>query len=158
MEIERKWLLRRMPTVKPDSECWMEQFYISFEPEIRLRRISLKNDPNSTSSHIMTLKGQGDLSRIETEAAVSKEFYLTALDLVNCEPIQKNYVAYMVGAHKVEVINIVLSKESFVYAEVEFETEEEAKNYNFPWPELVEREVTYDPNYKMKNIWKQRNS
>ena len=154
MEIERKWLLRRMPTVKPDAEYWMEQFYVSFDPEIRLRRINMKGVVETFPSYIMTLKGNGDLSRVEEETEVSEGFYLTALDLANCEPLQKNYLIYEVDGHKIEV-NVVLGKESFVYAEVEFGTEDEARDYNFPWPELVEREVTYDPNYKMKVRWRE---
>ena len=41
-----------------------------------------------------------------------------------------------------------------MYAEVEFETEEDADNYVFPWPELIIREVTNEKEYKMKNYWK----
>lgn len=157
MEIERKWLLRRVPTVKPNLESWMEQFYVSFNPEIRLRRVKPKFPTDEAPSYIMTLKGEGDLSRIEVETAVSEQFYLTTLDLVNCSPIEKNHLVYDVDGYKIEV-NVVLGKEKLIYAEVEFGTEEEAKSYDFPWQELVEREVTYDPNYKMKSVWKERNN
>lgn len=40
---------------------------------------------------------------------------------------------------------------AFIYAEIEFETEEQARNYQPPIDDAVE--VTDNPEYKMKNYW-----
>ena len=40
----------------------------------------------------------------------------------------------------------------FIYAEIEFSSEEDAKNFKLP-DFLDWEEVTYDENYKMKNYW-----
>jgi hypothetical protein len=40
---------------------------------------------------------------------------------------------------------------SFIYAEIEFDNEEDAESYIFPIKAL---DVTLDNNYKMKNYWK----
>ena len=153
MEIERKWLLHRLPARHADNMYWVEQFYISTEPEIRLRRCKPNGDYENKKPFVMTLKSGGTLSREEVETAVTEEFYELALDMINLDPIQKNFLVYNEGGHKVEV-SVILNDEKFVYAEVEFASEEEAKAYQFPWPDLVEKEVTDNPEYKMKNYWK----
>lgn len=153
MEIERKWLLRKLPMQKPDAKYWIEQFYVSLEPEIRLRRCMPNGDYENKVPYRMTLKGDGTLSREEVETAVTEEFYQQALDMINLDPIQKHYLKYNVDGYVIE-IGVILNDEKFIYAEVEFDSEEEAKNYEFPWPDLVEKEITYDPSYKMKNYWR----
>ena len=40
---------------------------------------------------------------------------------------------------------------AFIYAEIEFESEEQARDYQFPIDDAIE--VTDDSNYKMKNYW-----
>ena len=153
MEIERKWLLRRVPEKPPDSKYWIEQFYISTEPEIRLRRCMPDGDYENDVPYRMTLKGDGTLSRSEAEVPVLEQYYQTVLDIINLDPIQKHFLTYNVDGHKIEV-SVILNDEKFIYAEVEFGTEEEALEFKFPWPEIVEKEVTEDPAYKMKNYWK----
>ena len=154
MEIERKWLLRTLPMRPADRKYWIEQFYVSTEPEIRLRRCAPHGDYENAKPFVMTLKGNGTLSREEVETIVSEEFYQRTLDMVNLDPIQKHFLTYdNVNGHMVEV-SVILNDEKFVYAEVEFQSEEEALKFEFPWPDVVEKEVTDDPTYKMKNYWK----
>ena len=153
MEIERKWLLRQLPARPADSKYWIEQFYVSLEPEIRLRRCKPNGDYENTKPLVMTLKGNGTISREEVEIPITEEFYEKTLDMVNLDPIQKHFLKFFENGHVIEV-SVILNDEKFVYAEVEFPSEAEANAYQFPWPDLVEREVTDDPNFKMKNYWK----
>ena len=151
MEIERKWLLRQLPLLKPESEKWVNQFYLSTEPEIRLRSARYLNAPG-TWEYFITIKGDGDLTREEIESTIDGRFYLLALDMYNCQEIYKRFLIYTVNDKKVEV-SVVLNQPNFIYAEVEFASEEEANAYEFPWQDIVEKEVTYDSEYKMKNYW-----
>lgn len=153
MEIERKWLLRILPMKVSDAKYWVDQFYLSTEPEIRLKRCYPNSNYANKPPFYMTIKSDGNLSREEIETPVTEEFYYQALDFVNQEPIFKNCLVYYIDGHKVEIA-VILNDEKFIYAEVEFESEEEANAYQFPWPDLVEKEVTNDPEYKMKNYWK----
>lgn len=157
MEIERKWLLRQLPKKPADAKYWIEQFYVSTSPEVRLRRCVPNGDYENKVPYRITIKGEGDLSRIEIQNTVSQDFYEQALDFINLEPIQKHHLEYNVDGYKIEIA-VVLNLDPFVYAEVEFDSEEEAKNYKFPWPELVEEEITNDESYKMKNFWKRVHS
>ena len=40
-----------------------------------------------------------------------------------------------------------------MYAEVEFNSIEEANNFVWPWPEILISEETENPEFKMKNYW-----
>lgn len=154
MEIERKWLLRTLPMRPANRKYWIEQFYISTEPEIRLRRCMPNGNYENEKPFVMTYKGNGSLSREEVETAVSEDFYEKMRDIVDLDPIQKHFLTYDdIDGHMVE-ISVILNDEKFVYAEVEFQSEDEANAYQFPWPELVVEEVTDNPDYKMKNYWK----
>lgn len=161
-EIERKWLLRTVPMQPADRKFWVEQFYLSTEPEVRLRRY--KCHGGSNDGHVfcmMTVKGEGTLVREEVETDVPIDFYDAVRDKIDSEPIQKHFLYYdMVGKSGYDVqISVVLNgKDSFVYAEVEFPTEKEARKYEFPWSDLVIKEITEDSNYKMKNLWKKINN
>lgn len=153
MEIERKWLLRHLPVAeKPLARFWVEQFYTCIDPEIRLRRKVSRDD--GSKEFTLTLKSDEGLIREETEEKISEEFYELTLASMKREPITKHLVLYNKENHTIGM-NIVLDigYRSFVYAEVEFESEEEAKEYQFPWPELVLNEVTENPDFKMKNYW-----
>lgn len=149
MEIERKWLLAAVPQGRPDEQATVEQFYVSLHPEVRLRAYV-----TNCENHIpfrMAIKGEGTLSREEIQTPVTEEFYRDTLRFIAKPAIKKDFVCHHRDGY--EVCTSIVDDGAFIYSEVEFESEEEAKNYQFPWPELVIREVTYDSNYKMKNYW-----
>lgn len=156
MEIERKWLLRRVPSMKPQTSKWVNQFYVSTEPEIRLRS-TRSRDSADDWKYFLTIKGEGLLSREEVEVPIDGKSYLLAWDLCNCKEVHKNFMMYHEGDKDIEV-SVILDHPDFIYAEVEFESEDEANSYEFPWPDIVEKEITYDPEYKMKNYWKRINA
>lgn len=153
MEIERKWLLKRVPATPADAKYFVEQFYLSLDPEVRLRRAVPNGDYPSKAPYRIAIKGNGTLSREEIQCEVSEDFYNRARDFVNLQTIEKHYLEYNVNGSEVGVA-VVLTNPGFIYAEVEFETEEEAMAYQFPWPDIVEKEITDDLSYKMKNVWR----
>jgi hypothetical protein len=153
-EIERKWLLKEIPKGWYDYSI-IRQFYLSVNPEVRLRKKATY--PKVLNSkiyidYIITVKGDGNLTRSETENHVTKLFYDDCLELIGDKnTIKKDYYRYFDGKHTVEISNV--DNGTFIYAEVEFKSEEEALAYTFPYSDLVITEITDNENYKMKNYW-----
>lgn len=145
MEIERKWILNKIPTeFKLVKNSQVEQFYLSTSPEVRLR-----HNPASSEPFRITVKGEGTLSREEIETEVSEDFYNQVKKFVGKTPIKKNYSIFNCGGYPLAVS--VVDNGVFIYAEIEFETEEQARNYLLPIDDAIE--VTNNPGYKMKNYW-----
>lgn len=145
MEIERKWILQRVPTeFRLVRNSQVEQFYVSISPEVRLR-----HNPASKEPFRITVKGEGTLTREEIEAEISEDFYNQLKDFVGKSPIKKNYSVFNCGGYPLTVS--VVDDGAFIYAEIEFESEEQARDYQFPIDDAIE--VTDDSNYKMKNYW-----
>lgn len=141
MEIERKWILNRVPTeFKQIVHTQTEQFYISTNPEVRLRY-----DPTSPYPFRLTIKGEGTLIREE----IQEDFFNEVKKFVGKSPIKKDYYFFNCGGYPLEVS--IVDDGAFIYAEIEFETEEQARNYQLPIGDAVE--VTDNPEYKMKNYW-----
>lgn len=148
MEIERKWLLKTLPQAKMVEHGFVEQFYVSVEPEVRLRKCEVLNGKNRVP-YRLAIKGNGNLAREEIQLAVPQDFYEQVRNFVGKIPISKEIWTFNLEGYKLEVSNV---EDEFLYAEIEFETEEQANNYIMPLADAVE--VTNDPNYKMKNYWK----
>ena len=159
MEIERKWLVSTVPDIPFDFKWEVYQSYLSAgTPEIRIRSQSLlavngehDEEPVPLPFYMMTAKSDGDLSREEVEFYLSEEDYNELRGLIDAHPIHKTFYEFqMQDGHSIDV-SIV--DQEWIYAEVEFESEEEAKAYEFPFPECNPRDVTNEPYYKMKNYW-----
>lgn len=148
MEIERKWLLNTLPQAKMIEHGFVEQFYISTEPEVRLRRCEVLQGKNRIP-YRLAVKSNGTLSREEIQLEVPQEFYEQVKQFVGKPPILKETWTFNLEGYKLEVSNV---ENRFLYAEIEFETEEQAEAYVMPIVDAVE--VTNNPNYKMKNYWK----
>ena len=145
MEIERKWILQRVPTeFRLVRNAQIEQFYVSTSPEVRLRHNPASNEPFR-----ITIKGEGTLSREEIEAKVSENFYNKLKDFVGKSPIKKDYSIFNCGGYPLAVS--VVDDGAFIYAEVEFESEEQAHGFQLPIDDAIE--VTENADYKMKNYW-----
>lgn len=152
-EIERKWLMDGFPiNLIPIQESVIKQSYISFEPEVRIRRKLNKTKPSI--SYKITFKTNGDIIRDEIEFKIKGENY-HKLKRVFCEDraVVKNQKKYKYDKHILYVSHV---NDKFYYAEIEFDSIEEAKS--FKAPEWFGEEVTYDKNYKMKNYVKNKTS
>ena len=160
-EIERKWLLKGFPQgEEPLVSYFIKQTYlVADDYEVRLRRACPKGGYSSyiISPYKLTIKGPGTISRKEVEFELSEAQYFEAMRFVEPGriPIVKNYKKYLYVDHTIEISQVDFE---WYYAEVEFDTEEEAKAYQFPWPDLIIKEITEDSEYKMKNYWKRKNS
>lgn len=145
MEIKRKWILQRVPTeFRLVRNAQVEQFYVSTSPEVRLRHNPASNEPFR-----ITIKGEGTLSREEIETKISENFYNQVKEFVNKSSIKKDYSIFNCGGYPLAVS--VVDDGAFIYAEVEFESEEQACDFQLPIDDAIE--VTENTDYKMKNYW-----
>lgn len=161
MEIERKWLLSDLPkNLEADARYILQTSYISHgKNEVRIRS-AFHDDSVGTKEtwgeiycrYKLTIKGPGALSRTEVEFILSREQYDELSALIKPEPILKDYHEYHINGKRIEISRV---DNDWVYAEVEFESEKEANDYVLPKEiqEVLVREITYEPEYKMKNYW-----
>ena len=158
MEIERQWLFNidKVPMHSCFAYKDMEQSYLSLEPEVRLRKETLKSIFEPDITYWITIKGNGDLTREEINKQITKEEYEALKRIGNItedKVIRKIHWETYIGKYKLE-LNIVDkgTENEFCYGEIEFASEEEALAFEpLDW---FGKEVTYDNSYKMKNYWK----
>ena len=153
-EIERKFIIQEFPSdleLIREVDIW--QGYISVEPEVRIHRAKDRN--TGAENFRLTLKGEGTLSRTEIKTDIDEAFYQEALGLIKGEVIYKDYRSYRLGDYVLEVCHVDPGKPTqFFYAEIEFESEEEA--LAFEKPDFLKEEVTDKEEFKMKNYWKRK--
>jgi len=153
MEIERKWLLKRIPSRVPSKVLAVSQGYISIDPEVRFRQVvGLNSDDN-----YITVKGDGLISREEVETKINKSDFLSLASIANKCLIHKIDYFYEIKNYLVRVSDV--DDGTFIYAEIEFASEDEAKSFNdslvrswFSEDNYIE-EITQYNYYKMKNYW-----
>lgn len=147
MEIERKWLMEGFPTMPSVAQFLITQGYININPEVRIRaKVNVKK---SDINHKLCIKSDGDLTRIEVEKNLNLEEYKQLKSMINKKMIYKDYRVYDFDGYKLEVSCVDFG--IFYYAEIEFESEEEANS--FIAPSWFGKEITYDKLYKMKNYF-----
>lgn len=153
LEIERKFLVKEFPKdleLIHEVDIW--QGYISLSPEVRIHKAY--DRVNGKVNYRLTVKGDGTLSRTEIKTTIDESFFEESLNLMQGGLIYKDYRSYRYKDYVLEVCNVdPETSHGFYYAEVEFESEEEANS--FEKPGFLGKEVTDDDSYKMKNYWKQ---
>ncbi|WP_422006832.1 CYTH domain-containing protein [Roseivirga pacifica] len=144
MEIERKFLLNKLPPFKPTKEVQIDQGYIHRDEnmEIRLRRID--------RDFFQTIKLAGDLSREEFEIKISNEDFKKLWPLTEGSRLSKTRMFYKLNELVAEVDIYKGSLYGLITMEVEFDSETASERFIIP--KWVEREVTYDSKYKNKNL------
>ena len=159
MEIERKFLLRAVPGGKILSVSEQQQGYFSLDPEVRFRTKQpveiFTLAPNGDPTFFATIKSAASTIRDEVEGQISEDFFNHMKEKINKPFISKLQYKILHHGHVVEV-SIVDKGEptSFIYAEVEFESEAEMNKYIWPWPNILIKEVSNDPAYYMQSYWK----
>ena len=145
MEIERKWLID-IDSIPYDLSKLdyldIEQAYISFNPTIRIRKIS---NLNEYSLKIKSSSKDNGLSRQEYEINISEDEYNNLLS--KKEGLTLSKTRYKVKQDKLlfEIDLFHKEYEGLAYMEIEFDSTEQANNYVAPsW---VKRELTYDHNF-----------
>lgn len=150
-EIERRFLLssvdgifeilrqKEILFIKAD----ISQFYINItkNSETRLRKIDNK--------YIKTIKKGFGLVRDESENFISKEEFDNAVQIG--QSINKTRYSYY---HKDNLFCIDSYHESFALLEIEFKSEEEAKNYKLPYfyRDFIKKEITNLKIFTNKNL------
>ena len=154
-EIERKWLMREFPEhLECIQRAIVKQFYITFEPELRVRKKRYLTLSENIVEYNLESKTNGELVREEAKTSLYPYQY-KILESFFCNEnnsLIKYYKIYKLGKYELEVSRV---DNKFYYAEIEFDTVSEASN--FITPAWFGREVTYDCNWKMKNYVKNRN-
>lgn len=138
MEIERKYLIRRLPDGLSQYPCrQIEQAYLSVNPVVRVRR---DND-----SYYLTYKGAGLMVREEYNLPLTKNAYLHLLEKADGVIITKKRYQIPFQSHTIELDLFEGVYEGLTLAEVEFSTEADADRF-LP-PDWFSREVTFDGRY-----------
>ncbi len=147
LEIERKYLVEkdRLPINLDTSEYEIiKQWYISKFPVIRVRKIEEK--------YILTIKSKGEIKRIEHEINLTDEEFQNVKGLIKTHELQKYRYRFRLEDGLIAEIDVFKSPpfEKLITVEVEFESMEEAGNFNPPsW---FGKDLSYDPAYKNSNM------
>lgn len=154
MEIERKFLIAGFPEAVAEKEKFSEQYYITTEPYVRIRKSLSENK----AKYILTFKGEGTIVRSETEFDMTEAQYEELKTLCKGRPLKKHTKIYPLDNGLFLEVSAVNEdeEEGFFYAEVEFSSEEEAKKFNPP--PFLGSDITDDPDYKMNRIFERFNS
>ena len=144
MEIERKFLIKEIPDLTNTVYTEIIQGYLSFDPEIRIRKDSDK--------YYITQKSNGDIAREEIEKEIDKITYNILSNLTKENIINKTRYFIAVN-NQIAELNLYHGElEGLAIVEVEFDSLDDASNFEIPiW---FGEEVTYDESYKNKNIAK----
>lgn len=147
VEIERKWLIDKdnIPYDMSNAEVWeIEQTYISFSPEFRVRRI---NDGLTYTCAFKANLTEDGLIRDEIETDITKEEYETLIAKGEGNTILKTRYQFLDEEGYLIAIDIFSGDlEGLAYMEIEFVNPDEAEAYGNP--DWVIEDVTDDINYK----------
>ena len=158
-EIERKWLLKGGDFDFPDDvnivreQLWQYYLDVTFDANGKIAheiRIRYKAGSNNGK---MTFKSGSGLERIEIEDKLfsARKFVAKLSKETGKNPIKKEKFTIF---GKEKPIEICIVDDAWSYAEVEFDSVQEAKKYVFPFPEMIISEVTGVPKYSMAYYWK----
>lgn len=160
-EIERKFLISGFPKVDFDEVGIVKTIYINIKynsdgkilQEIRIRRWF--ESGKGYRPDALTFKSGGTLTRTEIETNLTDNSLFDCFNELGYNPIVKDYRGLYNNGYLIE-FNLVDggTDTAFYYAEVEFDSEEEANSYVWPFPEVFIEDVTNKPEYKMANYWK----
>lgn len=124
MEIERKFLVKVLPSLKNAPASHIVQGYISLNPETRVRKRDEK--------YYLTIKGEGDIVRIEEERELDPIEGENLFSQVRSYLVEKTRYIVDIGKHKAELDIYEGRLKGLIVVEVEFETIEDAKTFVAP--------------------------
>ncbi|MDD4850118.1 MAG: CYTH domain-containing protein [Gemmiger sp.] len=158
MEIERKWMVAGWPQGLPCTETYqMEQGYISVRPTVRIRREALAG---GKTAWVLCFKGAGLLAREEIETEIDEALFGRLAALIGKPLIPKTRRGYRLPGGLTLEVNLVDAgtPTEFMYAEVEFATEQQALSWEPATAGLrayLAQEVTGKPGKSMGAYWLQ---
>lgn len=156
-EIERKFILEdgmgetilKMARDSEHEEEQLEQFYISLEPEVRLR----KSIGSRKEEVTLTIKSGKGIERTEVEIPMEIDRYDALKSQAIGHVIKKTRTTLTGIKNPISIDKYNMEgnpMNGMMVAEVEFDTIDEANNYQVP--SLFGAEVTEDERYKNKNL------
>lgn len=149
MEIEKKFLVNNVPDLKNYKCADIAQSYISFSPEVRIRK---KGD-----RFFLTQKSDGTIVREEKETEINEEAYNILLILSQGNIIEKTRYEIPLEKGIVAELDIYHGKlDSLITVETEFESEKQADS--FSPPKWFGKNITVDKRYKNKNLAQYENT
>ena len=146
VEIEKKWLIdkTKIPYELSNAEVIeIEQTYICFSPEIRVRRINNGDEYTFAVKINMTSDG---LIRDEMENSITEEEYNNMIIKKEGNTIYKTRYQFLEDGNLYAIDIFKGDLEGLAYMEIEFENKELADN--FETPDWVIKDVTSDIRYK----------
>ncbi len=151
LEIERKWLISGFPDdfLQCTHSAVVKQGYVSVNPVVRVRESVHKGG----SDYVLCFKSSGILCRKEFEMPLEKQQFEELCTFLSGDLVVKEYRVYeLENKEKLEVSLVDEGKDtSFYYAEVEFDSVEQAEK--FVPPHFFGEEKTYDKDFCMNNYW-----
>lgn len=159
MEIERKFLIERYPGLPEQERIAMRQGYLATGPAIRVRseqRQDSKGNPLEKARYILCIKGKGTLAREEIELPLQRDIFERLCAMLEYPLIEKQLRTYLLpDGHLLECSLVDPGLPcSFMYAEVEFSSCEEA--LAFSPPDFLGEELTEKPHSGMSDYWQRR--
>jgi adenylate cyclase len=146
MEIERKFLVERVPELGDQESVAIEQGYLALAveggAEVRLRR---RGD-----ERLLTVKGGTGRLRVEEEIELDREQFESLWPLTEDRRLSKTRHLLPHGDLVVELDVFEGDLDGLVVAEIEFPSEEEAER--FEPPPWLGRELTGDERYLNESL------
>lgn len=143
MEIERKYLVHKLPENYLDYPFHrIEQGYLCTEPVVRVRR--------EDDTYYMTYKSKGLMVREEYNLPLTEEAYSHLIAKADGNVLVKKRYLIPFDRWTVELDVFEGKFDGLVLAEVEFETEAEAKS--FEAPEWFGEDVTFSGEYQNSRL------
>ncbi|MBO4702959.1 MAG: CYTH domain-containing protein [Lachnospiraceae bacterium] len=141
-EIERKFKIKEMPDLNAYSFKCLEQGYLNTKPVVRVRK--------EDDTYYLTYKGKGFLEREEYNLTLNKESYEHLIAKADGRIITKKRYLIPYENYTIELDVFEGELAPLVFAEVEFETVEEANS--FTPPSWFGEDVTEDKNYSNAHL------
>ena len=149
MEIERRWKIAGFPENLPLlRQVHMRQGYIATAPVVRIR--------TDGARCVLCFKGKGTLAREEIETDIDAETFRRLEAFIGKPLVSKDYRVYALpDGRRLEVSLVDKDLPTrFFYAEVEFDTVEQAQAYVPPADIGLQEEMTEDRGFSMSAYWK----
>lgn len=141
LEIERKFLIKGFPDYLWNyKHSDIEQHYISFEPEVRVRKID--------DSNLLTFKTDGSLERKELEIPITNLQFTELKEMSSGSVTKTRY--FIEENNYIYELDVYNNIDNLLTVEVEFESQEDAENFSVP--EWFGEEITNIKEFKNKNL------
>lgn len=143
MEIERKFLVDSLPSLKDYHSKKIIQAYISTDPVIRIRQMG--------TQYFLTVKSHGHIMREEFEMPITKEQFHSLWNKIEVSPIEKTRYFIPLEQDLTAELDLYEGHLKGLYTvEVEFSSLDAADDF-IP-PSWFGNDISLDNRYKNNNL------